>query len=332
MDLRRSLLPLLLGLCALPITAATPPTDVRATAARAVLEDRYPARQVTFAGGVTGLPDLTYSQPAGYRPLTLDVYKPAGRGIHPLVLFVHGGGWVNGHTRHSGAFENWPGVLAQLASHGYVVASLNYRLSGEAGFPAQVHDVKTAIRWLRAHAADFGLDTTRAVVWGGSAGGHLAALAATSCDDATLAPPASAPTESDCVQGAVLWYPVVDVGMAAGSEPAGPNSPLAALLRCDPATCPAETLRQSSPLRQVSARTPPTLMVHGSDDRQVSVQQSVAFDAALRKAGVRSQLIVIPGVDHSFIGKDAATTRAASLQALDASFAFIDSLLGGRAP
>lgn len=297
-----------------------------------VLEDRYPARQVSFPGGVTGLPDLVYAQPAGFRPLTLDVYLPPKAKIaksgQPLVLFIHGGGWVNGHTRHSGAFENWPGVLASLSAKGYVVASLNYRLSSEAPFPAALQDVKSAIRWLRARSAEYGIDKSRALVWGGSAGGQLAALAATSCHEAALAPQGAA-NESDCVQGAVLWYPVTDfAGMArpaaAGAPPPAENK----YLGCAIQNCSAETLRLASAAKQVSAMTPPMLMVHGSADRQVPVQQSITLDAALKSAGVRSELLVIPDVDHSFIGASPQATRAASLDALDRSFAFIDQVLG----
>jgi acetyl esterase/lipase len=165
-------------------------TSEPAVAAKPVLDDRYPERRTAFPGGVVGLADLTYSSLAGYRPLRLDLYRPESTSTpHPLVIYVHGGGWQSGHTRHSGAFENWPGVLASIAARGYVVTSLEYRLSGEAPFPAAIQDVKSAIRWLRTHAAEYGIDKQRAVIWGGSAGGQLAALAGTSCGVAALEPP-----------------------------------------------------------------------------------------------------------------------------------------------
>jgi len=323
-----------LSLSVLSLAQAATPADPRATGPAPVLEDRYPARTVAFPGGVTGHPDLVYAQPAGFRPLTLDVYQPpkskstaSGR---PLVVFIHGGGWVNGHTRHSGAFENWPGLLAAVAGKGYVVASLNYRLSGEAPFPAAIQDVKSAIRWLRAHAADYGIDKSRALAWGGSAGGQLAALAATSCNEAALAPQGAA-NESDCVQGAVLWYPVTDfAGMARPATAGAPAPAENKYLGCAIQNCSAETLRLASAAKQVNAKTPPMLMVHGSADRQVPVQQSITLDAALKAAGVRSELLVIPDVDHSFIGATPEATRAASLAALDRSLAFIDQLFGKR--
>ena len=201
-----------------------------------MLEDRYPERRIAFPGGVTGLPDLTYSTLSGFRPLTLDLYLPAGQttGGAPVIVYVHGGGWTGGHTRHSGAFENWPNVLASLAARGYVVASVNYRLSAEAPSPAAEQDVKSAVRWLRANATRFGVDKRRIGIWGGSAGGQLAALAGTSCGVSALAPPvadAKAPLESDCVQAVVAWYGVFDFVPLAKNVVAPPN--VARYLGCE---------------------------------------------------------------------------------------------------
>src|SRR5262245_1429026 len=90
-----------------------------------VLEDRYPERRIAFPGDVVGFADLTYSSLNGYRPLVLDLYKPAkAANTLPMVIYLHGGGWQGGHTRHSGAFEDWPGVLASIAARGYVVVSV----------------------------------------------------------------------------------------------------------------------------------------------------------------------------------------------------------------
>jgi hypothetical protein len=212
---------------------------------KAVLEDRYPERRIAFPGGVAGLPDLTYSTLSGFRPLTLDLYLPAGQttGGAPVIVYVHGGGWTGGHTRHSGAFENWPNVLASLAARGYVVASVNYRLSAEAPSPAAEQDVKSAVRWLRANATRFGVDKRRIGIWGGSAGGQLAALAGTSCGVAALAPPvadAKAPLESDCVQAAVAWYGVFDFVPLAKNVVAPPN--VARYLGCKAGPCADDSI------------------------------------------------------------------------------------------
>jgi acetyl esterase/lipase len=142
-----------------------------------VSADRFPATTAAFPGGVTARPDVVYwTPPGGFQPQTLDLYRPAGEGPHPLVIYVHGGGWVGGTARNAGTFENFPGVLADLASRGYVVASVNYRLAGEARFPGAIQDVKAAVRYLRANAASLGVDPDKVLIWGSSAGGQLAGL------------------------------------------------------------------------------------------------------------------------------------------------------------
>lgn len=324
-----------------------------ATSAHPVLEDRYPERRTAFARSVVGIADLTYSVLPGFRPLRLDLYEPPGApGSHPLVVFIHGGGWMSGHTRHSGAFENWPGVLASLAEKGYVVASVEYRLSGEAPFPAAIQDIKAAIRWLRARAPQYGIDRQRAIVWGGSAGGQLAALAATSCGVAALRPvtelgavPPPAPggrrvprpedSESDCVQGLITWYGIFDFAtIAAQSGPDGPQRLGSAetapsrYLGCALSSCSPAILAAASAASYVDSNDPPALLIHGTVDHTVPVQQSRDFYALLRSKGVSAELVEIPGVDHSFIGSTPQATRAASLLALRKSFDFIDRTVG----
>jgi acetyl esterase/lipase len=278
------------------------------------------------------MPDLIYSVPPGFRPLRLDLYRPrntasAARGL-PLVIYVHGGGWLAGHTRHAGAFGNWPGVLALLASKGFVVASIEYRLSGEARFPAAIQDVKTSIRWLRSKSAQFGIDPSTVIIWGGSAGGQLAALAATSCKVDAFAPDPQSPlaAQSDCVQGLVTWYGIFDLVNAplsgATGQPA--NSPVQKYLGCMPSDC-RSTAALASPVTHLDKNDPPALLIHGDLDKVVPVAQSQFFYEATQSKGVNATLLVIKGVDHSFIGADAEATRRASLQALTATFEFIDA-------
>ena len=296
-----------------------------------VLEDRYPERRVTFPGGVTGLPDLVYSTLSGFRPLTLDLYVPANpvSGGAPVIIYVHGGGWMSGHTRHSGAFENWPGVLASLAGRGYVVASLNYRLSSEAPSPAAEQDVKSAVRWLRGNAARFGIDKRRIGIWGGSAGGQLAALAGTSCGVSALEPPpvadAKAPLESDCVQAVVTWYGIFDFTPLAKNT--APPPPVARYLGCDSNACSDDKIALASAIRHIDRNDPPFLLIHGALDKTVAVSQSEKFHAALQAGAVKSQLIVLPDVDHSFVGSTPELTRNASLRALHATIDFFDATL-----
>jgi acetyl esterase/lipase len=142
----------------------------------------YGPLKASFPGGINAAFDVTYQTLKGYRPLTLDLYQPPSRSYPlPLVVFVHGGGFGGGDSRHAAVFDDLPATMAGLAAQGYVVASVNYRLSGEARFPAAVQDVKAAIRFLRGHARDLNLDVTRAAIWGVSTGGQLAALAGASC-------------------------------------------------------------------------------------------------------------------------------------------------------
>jgi acetyl esterase/lipase len=334
--LRALVLPLL---PLLALSQASVAAEVPAIAASAVLEDRFPERRVEFPEGVTGIADVTYYTPAGYRPLTLDLYLPATTRASqeralPLVVYVHGGGWTSGHSRQAGAFEDFPKVLASLAARGYVVASLNYRLGAEARFPAPIQDVKAAIRWLHAHAQSYRIDPTRSGIWGGSAGGHLAALAATSCNVAILEPPAdtsprvTAPSTAvakpgdDCVQSAVIWYGVFDFAPIA-SQP-----PIRQLLGCAVEACSGSLVQKASPISYVNSSTPPMLLIAGDNDKVVNPDQSRHFDQALQSAGIAVKMLLLPGVGHSFIGPSQETTRTASLTALKATFDFFDSTLG----
>jgi acetyl esterase/lipase len=302
------------------------------------LGDHYPTRHTAFANGVTGISDVTYESLPGFRPLTLDLYLPADRkSHHPLVLYIHGGGWTTGHSRQSGAFDDFPGVLASLAARGYIVASLNYRLSSEAPFPAAIQDVKAAIKFIRAHADDYSVDKSRGLVWGGSAGGHLAALAALTCGVKELEPvlrPNPSPDavrvseQDDCMQAAVTWYGVFDLSMVPSLNGSNVPSPtILKFLNCTGSTCPTATLDAASPIHYVSAQSPPFLLVHGSGDKTVDPLQSTYFKEVMERAGAHADLLMIPSVDHSFIGATPEATRDASLKALHRTLEFIDSTL-----
>jgi acetyl esterase/lipase len=328
--------------------AAAPEID-----STAFLGDHYPPRRTSFPDGVASYADVVYETIPGFRPVTLDLYLPpsasrAGKNAadKPLVIYIHGGGWQSGHSRQSGAFDDFPSVLASIAARGYVVASLNYRLSGEAPFPAAIRDVKFAIKWLRAHAAEYGINKDKAVVWGGSAGGQLTALAATTCGVQELEPvlpnPASTEAaatagESDCVQGAVTWYGIFDFAAIPQSQlvtPATPGSLPSAVVRylgCSSAPCSTQTIRLASAVSFVKAETPPFLLIHGAGDKTVDPAQSTLFRDALQKAGGQVDLLMIPAVDHSFIGATPEATRDASLEALRRTVQFIDATVGHSA-
>lgn len=305
-----------------PIAATSAQQRDFPVAATPVLEDRLPVQPVAFPGGVKAYRDVTYQTLPGYRPQIVDIYVPATPGPHPLVLYIHGGGWQGGHTRHSGALADFPKALAMLAAEGFTVASLEYRLAGEARFPAQLQDANAALRFLKAHAADYRIDPARVGLWGGSAGGHLAALTGLACRETSLDPAAA---NDGCAKAVVTWYGVYDfAGMTA--TPDG-NAAGARLLGCE-GTCPADRIRAVSPVTYIDAKDPPFLLIHGEDDKVVPVAQSRLGAAALAKAGVRAETIYIPGVDHSFIGKTPAATRAATLRATNATFDFFHKTLG----
>jgi acetyl esterase/lipase len=295
-------------------------------AAAPVLDDRLANPAIDFPQGVKAWRDIVYKTVPGYRPLILDLYKPATPGPHPLIVYIHGGGWFAGHTRHNGALADFPGVLAALAAEGFTVASVEYRLSDEARFPAQLQDVTAAIRFLRANADQYAIDPARVGVWGGSAGGHLTALASLACRATEIDPEAK---DDGCVQAAVTWYGVFD--FAALKSAAPENPPEKRLLGCT-GPCPADKIRAVSPVSYIDAKDPPFLLIHGEADKVVPVAQSHLGEAALKKAGVPVSAIYIPNVDHSFIGTTPEATRAATLQALNATFDFFEARLGGKRP
>ena len=135
-----------------PAMAQAKPSQSRndmAIAAGQIYRDNFEQVPVRFPGGVSAWRDIVYRTEPNFRPLTLDIYVPAGKAAHPLVVYIHGGGWFAGNTRQSGAFADFPRVLATLAAEGFTVASIEYRLSGEARFPAQLRDVNAALRFLR---------------------------------------------------------------------------------------------------------------------------------------------------------------------------------------
>ncbi|MES2700106.1 MAG: alpha/beta hydrolase [Pseudomonadota bacterium] len=293
-----------------------------------VLNDRYPRQAQEWPGGVTSQADVVYSTIPGYRPMIVDIYQPPREaGPKPLILFIHGGGWVGGHTRHCGALGDFPATLAALAAEGFVVASLEYRLAREASFPAQVQDARAALRFLHGNAAHYGIEPARTGVWGGSAGGHLSALTALSCGVTALdLSGESYATGSECVQAAAIWYGVFDFGALAAGRPGGTDASAALLLGCS-GPCDQNDYALASPVTYLDPTDPPFLLIHGEGDRTVPVQQSRLAEAAMREAGIAVEAIYIPGVDHSFIGTDPATTTAATLRATNATFDFFHRVL-----
>ncbi|WP_307128437.1 alpha/beta hydrolase [Streptomyces sp. B1I3] len=267
---------------------------------------------VVHASGVRTLRALPYAEVEGSRPLELDLWLPRDSGApHPLVLFVHGGAWRRGRRDDMGLrTRHWePGPFARMAAAGLAVATVDYRLSGETTFPGPLDDLRSALRWLTLRRTELCIDPTRTVVWGESAGGHLASLLALTRPGPSLA-------------GAVIWYGPSDLTAA------GPGTPEALLLGADPATV-ADRARQASPLTHVHAAAPPFLLVHGEQDSMVPCAHSERLAAGLGEAGARAELWTVPGSDHVWYGLPDEQVEAVFARSLN--FA-TDLLLGPGRP
>jgi acetyl esterase/lipase len=230
--------------------------------------------------------DLAYV-PNGDERQKLDLYVPENSGgLMPLIVWIHGGGWM------AGSKNNCPPL--PWKRKGFVVASIDYRLSRDAKFPAQIEDCKAAIRWLRIHAAEYGIDEDRIVAWGGSAGGHLASLLGTAGNVPEWEE--GVPSVSSRVQGVIDWYGRADLTRVA-TDPTWANSPSALLLGgCGKKF--AELAKEASPIVYVSKDDPPFLIMHGTKDTVVPYRQSQAFEGALEEAGVDSHLVTLVGAGH----------------------------------
>ena len=246
------------------------------------------------------LRDIEYAR-VGNKSLKLDLYLPEGQGPFPLIIWVHGGGWTSGDKSLSADSPQFRQTI-----RGYAVASINYRLSQEAKFPAQIEDCKAAVRWLRAHAVQYNLDPSRIAAWGPSAGGHLVTLMGTSAGATDLEGDEENLDYSSRVQAVVDWFGPIDLlKMYADSLSFPCNlidhnsifSPESLLIGCAIQTCPDKTER-ANPLNYVSADDPAFLIMHGTDDCLVGPTQSQRLYNALTAAGIEASLKFIEGAGH----------------------------------
>lgn len=239
----------------------------------------------------------------GGRPLLLDLASPAISSLkpRPAVVFIHGGGWA-----HSDRKNGHP-LIKLLAENGFVAVSIDYRLSGEAGFPAQLEDSKCAVRFIRAHAADYGIDPNRIGVAGGSAGGHLAALVALIPDDAGLEGAGGWPGVSSQVSAVADLYGVSDLTALIGTHKL--TDAVGKLMRGTPESRP-ELYRQANPLSWVKRGAPPFYLAHGDKDDVVPFEQSEKLAAALRAVGTEATLRPMSGLGHGSIGSLPAYVRS----------------------
>lgn len=235
--------------------------------------------------------DIEYGEADGV-PLLLDIVQPLARSAYPrpAVLEIHGGGWSRG--------EKNPHHVLALALAGFFCISINYRLAPQHLFPAQLHDCKAALRWLRFHAAELGLDPDHIGVWGGSAGGHLAALLGTSYDVSELEGDSGWPGVSTRVQAVVSVCGASDLSQI--SEQHHAANPEPALLFGGPVRERHELVQLANPVAHLRPDAPPFLLFHGDVDELAPYGQAVLLRDALEQAGVPVTLHTAHGGKHAF--------------------------------
>jgi acetyl esterase/lipase len=233
------------------------------------------------------LTDLVFSEPVGFRPLSLDLHLPDADGA-PLVVFYHGGGWRVGSRHMFVPTMKDVDAFGVLTESGLAVASVDYRLSGEATFPAQRDDATAALAWLRSNAEEFGFDPTRIVLWGESAGATIAALVGLADSD---------------ICGVVDWYGPSDLTAMATAlgQLDDPETREAGWLGGTVGSL-SDLARQASPVAQVHTGSPPFLIAHGLADTAVPYAQSEALAEALAAAGADVDLELVPGAGHMWSG------------------------------
>jgi acetyl esterase/lipase len=287
--------------------AATAAPAAKAKAPRVVPDDLEFLRDVEYGKGAD-------------TSLKLDILRPKKPPAEPMpvVVYIHGGAWKGGSK------AGMPGLCTALAQSGYFCASVEYRMSQEAVFPAQIEDCKCALRFLRAHAKEYKINPDKIGVWGHSAGGHLVALLGTAGDARDLEGKGGWQDQSSRVQCVIdcfgpADFTVIPKGLEGVKEQM--SSPVTQLLG-GPVPENMEKAVKASPITYVSKDDPPILIMHGDQDPTVPISQSEKFYEALKKAGADATLHVVKGAGHGFRGQEID----------DVTRAFFDKHLKGIAP
>jgi acetyl esterase/lipase len=241
--------------------------------------------------------DIPYSTNGGVT-LKLDIYSPKTKGDKPApaAVYIHGGGWRNGNKSSGGWITD---VTSELVGRGYVVVAVDYRLAPDAKWPAYIHDVKAAVRFVRAHAAEYHVDPSRIGAWGSSAGGHLVALLGTADAGAKLEGDGGWADQSSRVQAVVDLFGPSDLAkMMRDSQRAG------SVFGDKP-----ETLKEASPVTYVSKDDAPFLILQGDADKTVPPEQSQILHDRLVAAGVSSTLVMVKNGGHGLGGSGIVPAR-----------------------
>ena len=264
---------------------------------------RQPRKTRPLPEGIKSVLNLPYAQTDNPRQ-TLDLFLPEKRtegAFLPIIVYIHGGGWKNGR-KESGMRKFAP----YLATGSFAAASINYRLSGESIWPAQIHDCKAAIRWLKGNAKEYGFDATRMAVWGSSAGGHLVAMLGVSGGVKSLEGKLGEHLDQDSRVSCVVDFCGPTHFLSMGKFPSNidhdaPNSPESQLLG-GAVQENKKVANKASPMTYVSADDAPTLIVHGVEDRTVPFNQAEIFHKALTEAGVKNTFLPMKGMGHGLGG------------------------------
>jgi acetyl esterase/lipase/sugar lactone lactonase YvrE len=277
---------------------------------------QQPANAPAVPEGVSFARGVEYSNPDGQH-LQLDIAWPNDRDVrHPAVLCIHGGGF------RAGTRDGYDGLCLRLAQRGYIAATVTYRLAPKYQFPAAVHDVKAAVRWLRANADKYHIDPDRIGVTGGSAGGHLAQFLGVTGGVAEFEGSGGNATQSSRVACVVNVYGPSDFTKSYGkSVDAAEVLPLFLGGNLEQAR---RRHIEASPLYWVSPDDAPTLCIHGTKDPYVAYEQAEWMVDRLKAASVDATLFALEGAGHGFKGEDAR-------RADEALIAYLDAHLGPRA-
>jgi acetyl esterase/lipase len=261
--------------------------------------------------------EVTYARAIGFRPLKMDIWLPRqATGPVPLVVWVHGGAFQLGDRRELPPTFAPNSVFRLLNDAGIACATVDYRHCLEAPFPAQLHDLKAAVRYLREFAGDLGVDPERFGAWGESAGGHLVALLGLTGSREDLHGGLGAQGHASSISAVVDFYGVSSLGdIPPMNTPAGLFPP--ALTAAVPPGMPMQPehmlvggsddpalLAAASPVSYVTAGAPPFLLIHGDSDALVPHAQTDLLAAALADSGVEHEVVTIKGADHCFFGAE----------------------------